>query len=448
MKDLTQGNELKQIAFFSIPMLLGNVFQQLYNVVDSIVVGKTIGDHALAAVGMSFPILFIFLSLILGFAMACNILVAQFFGAKKIENIGKVVQTSLLILFWAGLVACCLGIFFAPYILAVMRTPQDVFPEALSYLKIMFLGFVFVFVYNGITAMLRGLGDSITPLYSLIISTVMNIILDCVFVIGFKWGTAGAGYATLISQIFACVWLVFYSRRKYEYFRVNYFKLKFDKQICIDSIKMGLPSGIQQALVGGGFMAMSSVVNGFGTSVAAAFSAVGKLDGFIIMPALNISAALSSFTGQNLGAGKKERVKRGLAASFLLGLSITLFGVFLLLFFGKFFISLFVDNGDVISIGARYFQIAAASYFFTAITFIVMGSIRGAGETVFPMISTLLAMWIFRVPAAVFLSQYWGTDGIWFSFNIGSGAGLMLTVIYYFTGVWQRKADKIVNRTK
>ncbi|MEL3911938.1 MATE family efflux transporter [Treponema pedis] len=438
MKDLTEGNELKQIVFFSLPMLLGNILQQLYNVADSIVVGQNIGAHALAAVGMSFPVLFVFLSLSIGFSMASNILIAQFFGAKKHKSIELVIQTSFLLLFFAGLIITLLGIYFAPYILKIMRTPKDVLPEALTYLRIMFSGFTFIFMYNGITAMLRGLGDSLIPLYALAISAIMNIILDCIFVIWFNWGTAGAGYATLISQIFSCVWILFYSRAKYGYFKVNYFKLQFDKHLCIESVKIGLPTGIQQALVGGGFMAMSSVVNIFGTQAAAAFSAVGKLDGFIIMPGLNISAALSSFTGQNLGAGKKERVKKGLRGSLLLGLSITTIAVFLLAFFGSFFISLFVDKTEVVLIGAEYFKIASVSYLLLSVTFILTGVIRGAGKAMFPMISTLLAMWIFRVPSAGALSQYWGLNGIWFSFNIGAGAGLLLTVIYYFSGKWQK----------
>ncbi|UTC75486.1 MATE family efflux transporter [Treponema sp. OMZ 792] len=448
MKNLTQGNELKQITLFSLPMLLGNIFQQLYNVVDSIVVGKNIGDHALAAVGISFPVWFIFISLVIGFTMACNILIAQFVGAKKYEEIDRVIQTSILILFWAGLIVTVIGIFFAPYILKMMNTPSDVFEEALIYLRLIFSGMIFLFIYNAFNSMLRGFGDSMTPLYALIISTIINIGLDCLFVIAFKWGIAGAAIATVIAQFVSCLWLILYSRKKYEAFRLNFFKLRFDKLICVQSVKMGFPSGIQQALVGGGFMALLSIVNTFGTQTAAAYSAAGKLDGFIVMPALNIGVALSSFTGQNIGAGKLDRVKRGLHASLLLGLGITVTATTAIVIFGKSVMHLFVNNPEVIALGARYLIIVAPAYFFNTITFTLNGVVRGAGETVFPMISTLMAMWVFRVPAAALLSKYLGSDGIWLAVSIGSAAGCLLTFIYYCSGKWKKKAAKILDAKK
>lgn len=448
MKNLTQGNELKQITLFSLPMLLGNIFQQLYNVVDSIVVGKSIGDHALAAVGISFPVWFIFISLVIGFTMACNILIAQFVGAKKEEEISKVIQTSILILFWAGLITTAIGIVFAPYILKIMNTPSDVFEEALIYLRLIFTGIIFLFIYNAFTAMLRGFGDSMTPLYALIISTIINIGLDCLFVIVFKWGIAGAAIATVIAQFISCFWLIFYCRIKYKDFRVNFFKLKFDKTICIQSVKMGFPSGIQQALVGGGFMVLLSIVNTFGTQTAAAYSAAGKLDGFIVMPALNIGVALSSFTGQNIGAERLDRVKKGLRASLFLGLGITITATTAIVIFGKAVMFLFVNNPEVIELGARYLIIVAPAYFFNTITFTLNGVIRGAGETVFPMISTLLAMWVFRVPAAAVLSRYLGSDGIWLAVSVGSAAGFLLTLFYYCSGKWKKKTAEILNLKK
>ena len=296
--------------------------------------------------------------------------------------------------------------------------------------------------------MLRGFGDSMTPLYALIISTIINIGLDCLFVIVFKWGIAGAAIATIIAQFISCFWLIFYCRIKYKDFRVNFFKLRFDKTICIQSVKMGFPSGIQQALVGGGFMALLSIVNTFGTQTAAAYSAAGKLDGFIVMPALNIGVALSSFTGQNIGAGRLDRVKKGLRASLFLGLGITITATTAIVIFGKAVMFLFVNNPEVIELGARYLIIVAPAYFFNTITFTLNGVIRGAGETVFPMISTLLAMWVFRVPAAAVLSRYLGSDGIWLAVSVGSAAGFLLTLFYYCSGKWKKKTAEILNLKK
>jgi len=439
MKDLTRGHEAKVILLFALPMLLGNVFQQMYNMVDSIVVGKFIGKQALAAVGQSFPILFVSVALVMGFGMASNILIAQNYGAKRMDKVRAVIDTTITVMIVFSLAVTFLGVLLAPLILRLMQTPRDVFDGAVLYLRIIFAGSLVSFGYNALAAIQRGLGDSKTPLYALIISTIVNIILDLVFVIFFGWGIAGVGIATVIAQGVSLAWTVLYLRKNNPLLRIHLRALSFDREVFSEILKIGLPSGIQQALVGAGLMTLSGVVNGFGTNPAAAFSAVAKLDSFTIMPAMNIGMAVSTFTGQNMGAGKKDRVRRGLGYGLLMALAITGSIAAVLAVSGDRFIMLFSDDPEVIRIGFEYLRIVSFAYVAQAVMFVFGSVIRGAGEAVFPMLMTLTAMWIVRIPLAFILSAYRGTSGIWWSIDIGFLVGMTGTVLYYFFGNWHRR---------
>ena len=425
--------------FFALPMLLGNVFQQFYNTVDSIVVGQFIGKQALAAVGQSFPVIFVSVALVMGFGMASNILVAQYFGAKKMDKVREVIDTTIFVMVVFSLAVTILGLIGAPAILNLMNTPQDVFEGAVLYLRIIFGGSLVSFGYNAIAAILRGLGDSKTPLYALIISTIINIILDLVFVVFFGWGIAGVAIATVIAQTVSLIWTILYLKKNNPVFAINFLKVEFNREIFAEIMKIGLPSGIQQGLVGAGLMTITGVVNSFGTNPAAAFSAASKFDSFAIMPAMNIGMAISTFTGQNLGAGQMERVKRGLRYGLIIALAITctLAAVFLL--FGNILITLFSSDKEVVRIGFEYLRIVALAYIAQTIMFVFSGVIRGAGEAVFPMLMTLTAMWIVRIPLALILSGIWGTSGIWWSIDFGYIVGMAGSVCYYFFGTWQRR---------
>lgn len=438
MKDLTKGNEAKLILLFSLPMLAGNVFQQLYNMVDSVIVGQFVGKQALAAVGQSFPVIFISIALVMGFGMAGNILIAQYFGAGRRDKVRAAIDTTMFVMNWFALGVTVLGILLAPAILRLMGTPADVIAPATLYLRIIFAGSIVSFGYNALSAILRGLGDSRTPLYALIISTVVNIILDSVFVIVFKWGVAGVGIATVIAQAVAYVWTIRYLNKRNPEYRVHFRSLKFDREIFRETFRIGLPSGAQQTLIAAGLATLTAVVNQFGTNPAAAYSAVGKLDSFVVMPAMNIGMAVSTFTGQNLGAGKGERVNRGLVAALAMAMAITLTLSGSLLAFGSALVSLFTPDAEVIRIGAEYFHIVAFGYIFQTIMFVVSSVVRGAGQTVFPMLMTLTAMWIVRIPLAFALSRRLGTNGVWLSIAIGFFVGMVGTVLYYFFGNWRR----------
>lgn len=444
MKNLTEGSEAKVLILFSLPMLLGNLLQQLYNVVDTIVVGKYVSEKALSAVGQAFPIVVVFLSLIMGFTLASNILIAQFLGAKKVENVRKTVQTTILTIFWFGIFMSIVGFFLTPQILSIMRVPADVMEIAERYLRITFAGVIFLFLYNGFTAMLRGLGDSKSPLYVLAVSTILNIILDLVFVVVFKMGVDGAAYATVISQAVSAVLLILIACKEHEILRFSVFKLHFDKDIFIKSLRLGLPSGIQQSLVGAGFMTLTSLVNNFGSVTSASFVAACKLDAFATMPSFNIGLALASFVGQNIGANKMERVKNGLHSALAIGVSITAIFTIFVMVFAKAVLHLFLSSEVYLAGGMLYIYLVAPSYIIQATMFIVNGVIRGAGDTFFSMIATLLTMWGFRIPIAIFLSSFLGVKGVYLSIGIGFLIGTTISFSYYLSGKWLKKAKKLL----
>lgn len=444
MKNLTEGSEAKVLILFSLPMLLGNLLQQLYNVVDTIVVGKYVSEKALSAVGQAFPIVVVFLSLIMGFTLASNILIAQFLGAKKVENVRNTVQTTILTIFWFGIFMSIVGFFLTPQILSIMRVPADVMEIAERYLRITFAGVIFLFLYNGFTAMLRGLGDSKSPLYVLAVSTILNIILDLVFVVVFKMGVDGAAYAAVISQAVSAVLLILIACKEHEILRFSVFKLHFDKDIFIKSLRLGLPSGIQQSLVGAGFMTLTSLVNNFGSVTSASFVAACKLDAFATMPSFNIGLALASFVGQNIGANKMERVKNGLHSALAIGVSITAIFTIFVMVFAKTVLHLFLSSEVYLAGGMLYIYLVAPSYIIQATMFIVNGVIRGAGDTFFSMIATLLTMWGFRIPIAIFLSSFLGVKGVYLSIGIGFLIGTTISFSYYLSGKWLKKAKKLL----
>ena len=304
MKDLTTGNEGRLIMRFAIQMLLGNVFQQLYNVVDSIVVGKFIGKDALAAVGTSGPVIFLLISFMIGITMGFTIVVSQYFCAKDIEKVQKAINTMYIFLFFISLVMSVVGILLSGYIFRLINLDPSIIPQAQVFLNIFFTGLVFLFGYNGTSAILRGLGDSKTPLYFLIGSVAINIGLDLIFVPVFHWGVAGVAWATVISEALVFIVQILYLNKYHKVVKFSFRNLKFDYPIFIKSIRIGLPTGFQQTFVAVGMVALYWVVNRFGIDANAAYSVAGRIDNFAAMPAMSFAIALSTFVGQNIGANK------------------------------------------------------------------------------------------------------------------------------------------------
>ncbi len=440
MKDLTTGNEGRRILNFALPMLFGNVFQQMYNVVDSIIVGKVLGDHALAAVGANFPFIFALISFVVGIAIGATVIIAQYYGAKQMDNVKRTIETLYIFMFFASIFLTIVGIWAAKYVFQVIDLPADVVPMAIDYFKIYALGFIFFFGFQGTSAILRGLGDSKTPVYFLVISTIMNIILDILFVVVFKWGIEGVAAATVIAQAGAFFTLVWYLNKYHSFMEFSPLKMKFDKEIFKKSLRIGLPSGIQQTFVALGFLALYRIVNIFGVPTIAAYSIAMRIDSFAVMPAMNFSAAISTFVGQNIGANKFDRIGKGMKSTLLMlntiSLSITIIAV---IFAGPLF-RLFTDNPEVVEIGKQYIYIVTPFYVIFSTMFIFNGVLRGAGATLIPMIITILALWGIRVPISWFLSNEIGSNGIWWGIPIAWVFGVSCTFIYYLSGSWKKKA--------
>ena len=440
MRDLTTGSEGKLIFQFAAPMLLGNVFQQLFSVVDSIVVGNFIGKTALAAVGASFPVIFVMISLIIGIVMGTTIVISQYFGAGNMVKVRRAIDTMYIYSFVAGSIATAAGWIFAEPLLRLLVLPEEIMPQATQYLRIYFSGIIIFFGYNGTSAVLRGLGDSKTPLYFLIIATLVNIVLVILFVGVFKWGVAGAAYATLLANGLAFALAIIWLNKTHKVIRIAIKGLHFDREIFRQSLRIGLPTGIQQTLVAIGGLALMGIVNTFGTNVIAAYSVASRLDTLATIPAMSFSQALSTFVGQNIGANKINRVRKGLLSTVKMSGIVTIFTTLFIVFFGHLLMSLFTKDQDVIAIGDQYLTIISIFYILFTMMFIYNGVMRGAGDTLIPMFFSLLSLWIIRIPMAYFLSGKIGAEGIWWAIPAGWLVGLILSFSYYKTGRWKKKA--------
>jgi len=440
MRDLTTGHEGKQIFVFALPMLLGNVFQQLYNIVDTIIIGQYIGSDALAAAGASFPVIFVLISLVIGITIGTNIIIAQYYGAKDINNIKKAIDTTFIFLFFASIVLTILGLTLSEYVFRLIALPENLIPMAMEYFNVFAIGLVFMFMYNATSAVLRGLGDSVTPLYFLIISTILNIIFDLVFVLVFKWGVSGVAFATVLAQAIAFFMAIIYLNRTHKLVRFHLIGLTFSKDIFIKSIRVGIPSGLQHTFVALGMMALISIVNTFGTATIAAYTIAVRVDSFAAMPAMNLSRALSTFVGQNIGAGKTSRVKNGLIYTLIMTSIISIMVTFAAYFFGHEIMGVFTSDEEVISIGRTYLVIVSSFYLIFSAMFVTNGVLRGAGDTLASMFITLLSLWLLRIPISYLLSESYGAIGIWWGIPIAWIFGLLASLIYYRSGRWKSKA--------
>ena len=439
MKDLTEGKPSLLILQFATPMLVGNVFQQLYNIVDSVIVGNFIGKEALAAVGASFPIMFMLISFIVGIANGAAIIISQYFGAKNMKNVRRSIDTMLIYLFFASIIVTFAGLGFSGKIFQLIKLPEEVIPQARLYFNINISGIVLFFGFNAVSSILRGLGDSKTPLYFLIIATLTNTLLDLLFILVFKWGIAGAAIATIISQGGAFITAVFYLNRSHEIFNISWRKYEFDRHIFRKSLRIGLPSGLQQTFVSLGALALFRIVNNFGTDTVAAYSVAMRIDSLASLVAMNFGAALSTFTGQNLGAGKPQRVYSGLIATLKMSSSVSVAVTLLVILFRHNLITIFSSDPEVIRIGAEYLLVVCSFYIVFSAMFVIGGLLRGAGATVVPMFITLLALWIIRIPASIWFSGMFGSVGIWWAIPLGWIVGAILSWLYYLKGNWRSK---------
>lgn len=443
MKDLTIGKEEQVILKFTIPILIGNIFQQLYNTIDSIIVGNFLGKNALAAVSASFNITLVILLIVMGLTLGTNILIARYYGAKDMEKVKKAIDTSYVFTFVLSLVITILGLLTISPILTFFRVPPEIMPETKTFLQILLIGTTCSFSFNTISSILRGIGDSKTPLYFLIISTIINIILDLVFIVLLKSNSSGAAIATVISQTFSFIGCFIYFNRIYPQFRFNIKNICFDRDIFKASFKIGFPSGIQKLFISGGFIVTQVLINGFGASSMAAFAAASRLDSFAQMPAANLGDALSVFTAQNLGACKADRVKKGYISTLIISSIVSLFISITVMAFSKNLMHLFVNDASVIKIGVSYLKIVSLCYIVYSAMNVTNGLLLGIGNSFVPMLSTLLSLWCVQIPISIFLTNKVGISGIWLGIPAGWITGFALRFSYYKFGNWRISASQV-----
>ncbi len=440
MKDLTTGNISSLIFKFTLPMLLGNVFQQLYNVIDSVIVGNYLGDGALAAVGASFPVMFALISLVFGIASGVTIVISQYYGAKNMTKVKQAAFTMYVIVIISSVLLSIIGIASSEAIFRMIDLPEKIIPRASLYLDIIMGGIITTFGLSATNSILRGLGDSKTPLYFLIVASLLNIIFDLLFVIVFKWGIAGVAIATVLAQALSLTSALVYLYKTHELFKSEVADFSFDFDIFIKSVRIGLPSGLQHMFVSVGMVAIYRIVNQFDTMVIDAYSAAGRIDSFAIMPAMSFSMALTVFVGQNIGANKIERIRKGLFSTIFMTSIISVVFTAVAIFLGRTLMRMFTPTAEIIEVGYEYLVIVSAFYIVFALMFSLNAVYRGAGDTIVPMFITLLALWLVRIPISWHLSVEMGPKGIWWGIPLAWIAGFALSLIYYFTGLWKKHA--------
>ncbi len=447
VQDMTTGKPMNKLIQFSLPLLIGNLAQQLYNTVDSIVVGKYIGDTALAAVGTAGPILNLLLVLLIGVATGASILASQYFGAKDRDGLSRVVGSTIVLTALSGIVMMVLGFFASPFLIGLIAPPAEVADGAVIYLKIIFLGMLGSAAYNILSGVLRGMGDSFYPLVYLVIACLLNIVLDILFVARFNMGVAGVAWATIIAQALSGTLCLIRLVGMKHLIDVNRKTLIPDGPITRRLCMLGLPAGVTQALFSMSAIVVQGLTNSLGTAVIAANVAIMRVDGFAMMPNFTFGTASTTFVGQNIGARQIERARQGIRD--LLKLALITSGVLVacILLFGRYLIMLFTDTEDVITIGIYGLRWLSLGYIAFAVSQVLQGAMRGAGETMIPMWISIIATIVIRLPLAYLLayltrSEAWpngNPQALFASLLISWLLSMVMTVIAHRKGAWRRR---------
>ena len=443
MTDMTVGNPLSHILKFAVPLLVGNIFQQFYSMVDSIVVGRYVGANALAAVGTCNSSVFLFFSLTSGLAVGMGIIVAQYFGAKNDTQIKKTITSGAYVLLGMSILVGVLAYCLAPVILHLMQTPEEIIGDSITYMRTSCFGIIGIALYNEIASVLRALGDSKTPLYFLFLSSITNIVLDLLLVLSFGMVVFGVALATVISQYISFAACAVFAVKKVSYFKLDKEDLRPQKKIIFESFRLGIPIALQNSMIAISMMVLQGIVNAFGTSVMAAYTVVGKVEMIVQQPYGSLSMAITNYSGQNIGAGRLDRVKQGFKISTVIALAFSLMLLPIAYIFGETIIRFFVTEPAVIEIGARALRINSICYFALGMIYVPRAVLNGCGDTGFSMINGITEVAcrigysniLTRIPAI----GYWG---IWFTTCATYVTTAIICCIRYSTGKWKDKVIK------
>ena len=437
--DLTEGKVWKVIVRFALPLLVGNLLQQFYNITDSIIVGQFLGKEALAAVSAAFFIYYFIISLVIGVGSGTTVVISQLFGAKQYQKVQLAFSSFFIFMLVGGIILSIAGIIFAEPVFRLTNTPEEVIPQAVAYFRI-YIGGTFLFVtFNSIISILRGVGESVRPMLFILITTVLNIAFDLLFILVFKWGIEGAARATVVSQgIGMCIALA-YVNNTHPLLSIKKQDMLFDWKLFKESLKIGLPTSVQQCAIALGLIALLGIVNSFGTNTLTAYGAAGKIDTIITQAILTLSGALAAFCGQNIGAGRLDRVKKGVQFTMYTNIALGLLTFAAVYLFGNEMMRIFTKDIDVVAIGKEYLLIIGGFFIVHGALNVYNGALRGAGDTLFPMITSLVCLWLIRIPLAYYLSSWLGRNGIWWAIGISITIGLIVTFVYYKIGFWKRR---------
>ncbi len=436
---MTEGSPLRCMVMFAVPMILGNLFQQLYNLVDSMIVGKYVGADALAAVGVSTAITMLFVMIAVGTGIGCSVMISQLFGAGRISEMKTAISTALLSIVAFSLFLSIIGRVASRWILVVMNTPDKLMDGAETYMNIYFYGFFFLFLYNAFSAVFNALGDSKKPLFFLLFSSALNITLDLLFVKKFAWGIAGAAWATFIAQAISAVLSFFFLFHKLAGIPCDTYR-RFDKGILFQMIRVAIPTILQQSMVSVGMLLIQAAVNPLGPVFLAGYTAACKIDGIAIVPMVNAGNAVSTFVAQNMGAGKPGRAKQGYHIGLLMAMGIGILIAVLLYFFGDACVAAFMDEATdqaAIAVGVQYIGVVSMFYFVMGAMNATNSVLRGAGDMRWFMSITLLNLFVRVALTYLFVDATAGMIIIWAN-PIGWASGLVLGLCRYKQGGWEK----------
>lgn len=441
MTNMTSGSPAKHIIRFALPLLVGNLFQQLYNMVDSLIVGNYVGADALAAVGACGSMNFLFFSLSSGLAIGIGIIVAQFYGAGDEGNIRSTIANSAYVLIGAAVLVSVLGILLSPVLLRLLQTPESIIGDSVIYMKTTCAGIIAIALYNGVASILRALGDSKTPLYFLILASIINVVLDLLFVLQLEWSVFGVALATIIAQAVSAITCIIYAYIKVSYFRLTGEQLRPQRDIICRSFILGIPLALQNSMIAVSCMVLQGVVNTFGETVMAAYTIIGRIEQVVQQPYSSLGTAITTYTGQNVGAGKTERVRQGYRQAIVMVLLFSLLLLPIAYIFGEQIIGAFVKEPEVIAIGAKALRINSLFYFGLGMIYVPRALLNGAGDTGFAMLNgatevacrILYSQILTRIP----MLGYWG---IWLTTGATWATTAIVCVIRYRKGKWKQKA--------
>lgn len=433
-RDMTQGSIVKQVILFSLPLMLGNIFQMLYNTVDSVVVGNFVGTEALAAVGATTIIINMLVFFFNGFATGASVVIGRYFGARDMKQLHRSVETTMAATFVLSVVFTVVGVLGVDPMLKFMSTPEDVFPQAAVYLRIYNAGFSGLLIYNMGSGLLRAVGDTTRPLYFLILTSVLNIVLDLVFVLVFKMGIAGVAYATIISQFISAGLTLMLLTRTKEIYRMTWHDLKIDMGILGQIVAVGLPAGIQSVITSFSNIFVQSYINYFGSGCMAGWSCYNKLDQFIMLPMQSMAMASTTFVSQNIGAGKLKRVEKGTWTTVGLTLAFTGAIIALVDIFAPQAVELFTNDPIVVDYGVKFTRVILAFMLFNCVNHVLAGGLRGMGDSKGPMLIMLLSFVAVRQAYLYVMTHFVANTAVvvGFGYPVGWMTCCFIEVIYYF----------------